>query len=58
MEVLASAALTALDHTEEVRVAWTLKEGNVLPNRHAPSGAPDVFVILSTHARPAGVGES
>ena len=44
MEVVASAALTILDHTEEVRVYWTLKEGKDLPNRHAPSGVPDVYI--------------
>ena len=44
MEVVASAALTTLDHTERVRAYWTLKEGSNLPNRHAPSGVPDVFI--------------
>ena len=44
MEVVASAALTAVDHTEKVQVYWALKEGGNLPNRHAPSGVPDVFI--------------
>ena len=44
MEVVASAALTAVDHTEKVHTYWTLKEGSNLPNRHAPSRVPDVYI--------------
>ena len=44
MEVAVASAMTLLDHFDQVQSFWSVKGPKNRPNRHAPSGKPDMIV--------------